>query len=299
MLTERLWYLDHLTQAQHQHHVPVCSCVCHHSVHHYKRQVLCHPVNQVHQCVQCPRHLTLFQISFRQQYAALPQLQDLALVQKRLSKDWNLEASSRIHANETRTESSAQAGLFNIHLSVPWHLQQMQHLPILFDSSEPSAISLTFKPAPVWPISLLNSWYLVFSLVDAWNKWVMYTWWCNRGNWHSEVVFNSFTILARVNLEFLMDVWFGINREHSCCNLKVVDNLWARCYTSPSLFFMSILAWVRKQFLPVFSILIKPVKQPIGVQEVTPGDSARASALSGSFCWWFLFRFQWQLVFWC
>src|SRR5882762_7063205 len=39
-----------------------------------------------------------------------------------------------------------------VHLSVPWHLQQMWHSPILFDSSEPSAISSTFKPAP-WSLA--------------------------------------------------------------------------------------------------------------------------------------------------
>jgi len=147
-----------------------------------------------------------------------------------------------------------------------------------------------------WPMLLLNSRYLVFSLLDAWNQWVMYIQRCNRKNWHSEVVFNSLSILVRVDLEFLMDVWFGINREHSCCNLKVVDSFWARCCMSPSLFFMSILAWVRKQFLPVFSILIKLDEQPISAWEVTPGDSA---TLAGLFCWWFLFRFWWQLVFWC
>ena len=50
-------------------------------------------------------------------------------------------------------------------------------------------------------------------------------WRCNRGNWHSKAVFNRFSILVRVNLEFITDVWFGINREHSCCNLKMVDSM--------------------------------------------------------------------------
>jgi len=70
----------------------------------------------------------------------------------------------------------------------PLAFQQMQCLPILFDSSEPSAIFSTFKPAPVGLLSLLN--ITVLGLYPVMHKSV-----CNTGVTEKLTLQGSFTAL--------------------------------------------------------------------------------------------------------
>ena len=166
MLTERLWYLDHPTQAQHQH--PMCGCAHCRSVHRYEKAdtALSSKSGVSRHSVHLSSNTSSDLLS--------PAICCIASATRSCPSSeetvQGLKFGSVLQNPCKRGQNGKFCSSWAVHLSVPWHLQQMQCLPILFDSSEPSAIFSTFKPAPVWPMSLLNSRYLVFTLVDALNQ---------------------------------------------------------------------------------------------------------------------------------
>jgi len=121
MLTERLWYLDHPTQAQHQH--PMCGCAHCRSVHRYERQTLHCPLNQCFKAFSALVIQHFFRSPFtsnmlhRLSYKILPQFR----------RDCpRIEICSVLQNPCKRGQNGKFCSSWAVHLSVPWHLQQMR-----------------------------------------------------------------------------------------------------------------------------------------------------------------------------